>query len=445
MRIIIAGAGEVGTHLAKLLSRENLDVCLMDKDPERLGDLETSYDIITKIGSSTSIRDLKDIGTHDADLFIAVTPYETENMTACLIANQIGAKKTLARIDNYEYLLPENKLFFENMGLNHLIYPEVLIAEEIEESLKTNWMSYHFNLCEGALELCVIKISEQSEIIGKTFKSGIYAHGRYRIVAIKRENETLIPKGDDEVLLGDMIYAVCTRENMNFLREHVGKTLHEVKRIMFLGGSRIAQKAVQSLPSTLRIKIIEKDRELCYRLSEKLSNALIINADGSDMNVLREEGILETDAFVAVTGSSESNIFACLAARQFGVQKTVADVENIDYVPMAEKLDVGTILNKKTLTASYIYQMLMNGRVILKMHNLISADAEIIEFLATDNSRIISNKIKNLSLPKDVNIGAIVRAGEGILVNGDTTILPGDQVAVFCKRNALRYIEKYFN
>ena len=444
MRLIIAGAGEVGTHLAKLLSFENMDVCLLDSNVDRLGDMETNYDIITRVGSPTSIYDLKNIGVHDADLFIAVTPYESENMTACLIANQLGAKKTLARIDNYEYLLPENKLFFENMGLNHLIYPEVLIAEEIEEALKTNWMNYHINLCSGELELCVVKVENSSILINKTFNSGIYAHGRYRIVAIKRENETLIPNGNDMVIAGDMIYAVCNQSNMDFLREQAGKISHEVKNIMVFGGSRIAQKAVQALPTNLKIKIIEKDREICYRLSEKLSNALIINADGSNMDTLRDEGILETDAFVAVTNNSESNIFACLAAKQFGVKKTIADVENIDYMPMAEKLDVGTILNKKTLTTSYIYQMLMNGRIVLKMHNLTAADAEIIEFLVTDSSRIIKDKIKNIPLPKDVNIGAIVRSGEGILVNGDTTLIPGDQVAVFCKRNALKNIEKFF-
>ena len=420
-----------------------MEISLLDESPERLGELDVNYDMLTKVGSPTSIHDLRDIGVKDVDLFIAVTPHETENMTACLIANQLGAKKTLARIDNYEYLLPENRKFFEEMGLNHLIYPEVLAAREIAEALRTNWMRYHVPMCDGALELCVVKIRETADNIGKQFLSGYYNHGRYRIVAIKRGNETIIPKGTDAVLLGDMVYVVCTKENMDFMREQLGKPKREIKNVIFFGGGRVTEKAVQSVPDDMNIKVIEPNRDLCVHLSEKLSNALIINADGSDMDILKEEGIQDADAFVAVTDSSEANIFACLAAKRFGVRKTIAEVENIDYIPMAEGLDIGTVLNKKTITASYIYQMLLNASV-LNVKNLTSADAEMVEFMATEDSKIIKDKIRNIRLPEDANIGGIVRAGEGILVNGETEILPGDKVVVFCKNHAIRKLEKFF-
>ena len=429
--------------MAKLLSRENMEISLMDERQDRLGDLDADYDLLTKVGSPTSIRDLKDIGVNGCDLFIAVTPHETENMTACLMANQLGAKKTLARIDNYEYLLPENKKFFETMGLNHLIYPEVLAANEIVESLKTNWLRYHISLCDGALELCVVKVRENADAVGKPFSSGFYAHGRYRIVAIKRDNETIIPTGDDEVRANDMVYAVCTPENIDFMREQLGKNKREIQTIMFYGGSRIAQKAVQNLPGDKNIKIIELDKDICYALSQKVNNALIINGDGSDMDTLREEGIQDADAFVAVTDSSEANIFACLAAKRFGVHKTIAEVENIDYIQMAEGLDVGTVLNKKTITASYIYQLLLNASV-LNVRNLTSADAQIVEFKAEEKSRITRFLIKNMGLPKDSTIAGIVRAGEGILVNGDTQVLQGDKVVVFCKSHVIRKLERFF-
>ena len=443
MRIIIAGAGEVGTHLAKLLSRENMDICLMDEIPERLGDLAANYDIITKVGNPTSIHDLRDIGVKGADLFISVTPHETENITACLIAKQLGARRTLARIDNYEYLLPENRAFFEDMGLHHLIYPEVLDAHEIEESLKNYWMRYHISLCDNALELCVVKIRENADIIGHKFMSGYFADGRYRIVAIKRGTETIIPRGTDEVELGDMIYAICTKDNMEFLREQAGKVKRDIQNIIFFGGTRMAQKAVQNLSHELNIKILEADYDTCTRLSEKVDNALIIHADGSDMQALQEEGIQDADAFIAVTDSSEANIFACLAAKRFGVHKTIADVENIDYISMAEGLDIGTVLNKKTITASYIYQMLLNASV-LNVRNLTSADAEIVEFMALDGSRVTRSRVRDLRLPDDATIGAIVRANEGILVNGETEILAGDRVVVLCKNQSLRQMEKYF-
>ena len=443
MRIIIAGAGAVGRHLAKLLSREDMDISLIDDRQDRLGDLDANYDLLTKVGSPMSIHDLKSIGVKDVDLFIAVTPSESDNITACLLANQLGAKKTLARIDNYEYLIPDNKRIFEQMGLNHLIYPELLAAQEITASLKTNWMRYHLTLCEGALELCVVKVREGAEVIGKQFMSGFFNHGLYRVVAIKRGQETIIPTGLDEIQVDDMVYAVCTRENMKVLREQLGKQKKEIRNIVFFGGSKIAQKTVQNLSDDLSIKILEADREHCYHLSEKINNALIINADGSDMAVLKDEGIEDADAFVAVTDSSEANIFACMAAKRFGVKKTIAEVENIDYIPMAEGLDIGTVLNKKTIAASYIYQMLLDASV-LNVRNLTSADAEIVEFMAEEGSRITKGKIRDMRLPKDANIGAIVRAGEGILVNGDTQILPNDQVVVFCKSQVIRQLEKFF-
>ena len=443
MRIVIAGAGEVGTHLAKLLSREDMEISLLDANPERLGDLDANYDLLTKAGSPTSIHDLTDIGVRDADLFIAVTPTEAENISSCLIANQLGAKKTLARIDNYEYLIPENKQIFERMGLNHLIYPEVLAADEIVEALKINWLRYHIPLCDGALELCVVKVRENAEVVNKKFSSGFFNHGFYRVVAIKRGQNTIIPRGGDEIKPEDMVYAVCTNENMNILREHMGKQKRDIHNIIVYGGSRIAQKTIQELPDGLNIKILEADRDACYHLSDKVNNALIVNADGSDMNVLQAEGIQDADAFIAVTGRSEANIFACLAAKRFGVRKTIAEVENIDYIPMAETLDIGTVLNKKTIAAAYIYQMLLDASV-LNVRNLTSADAEIVEFVAAEGHRITKHKIRELDLPEEVNIGAIVRAGEAVLVNGETLILPGDQVVVFCKQQAIRQMERFF-
>ena len=443
MRVIIAGAGEVGTHLAKLLSRENMEISLLDESAERLGDLSANFDLLTKVGNPTSIHDQREIGVKDCDLFISVTPHETENMTACLIANELGAKRTLARIDNYEYLLPENKKFFEGMGLNHLIYPEVLAAKEIEDSLRTNWMRYHLHLCQHALELCIVKVRKSAKIIGKTFASGVYNHGKYRIVAIKRDQETIIPRGGDTVEDGDMIYCVCTKEDMEFMREELGKSKREIRNVIFFGGGRIARKAAMELVDEMNIKVIERDRDLCTIFSDKVPSALVINADGSDMDVLKEEGIQDADAFVAVTDSSEANIFACLAAKRFGVRKTIADVENLDYIPMAEGLDIGTVLNKKTIAASYIYQMLLDATV-RGVHNLTTADAEIVEFYAKEDSLITRRKVRDLDLPAEANIGGIVRAGEGILVNGDTQIIAGDLVVVFCKRHVLRTLERFF-
>ena len=443
MRIIIAGAGAVGTHLAKLLSRENMDISLIDEDASRLGDLSADYDMLTRVACPTSMRDLRDIGVKDVDIFVAVTPHESVNITACMLANKLGAKKTLARIDNYEYLLPENRRMFEELGLNHLIYPEVLAAKEITDSLHVNWMRYHLSLCNGVLELCVVKLREGAPMIGKKFSSGAFNHGLFRVVAMKRGMETIIPTGNDEIMPDDMVYIVCTRDNIDYVRQQAGKDSHSVNNIMFIGGTRIAQKAVQALGSEKNIKIIEPDRERCYALSEKISNALIINADGRDMDTLKEEGILDVDAFIAVTENSEANIFACLAAQKLGVKRTIAEIENIDYIPLAEGLDIGAVINKKTITSSYIYQMMLDTSV-LNVRNLTSADAQIVEFEAKKDSLITRKKIKDVGLPFNVNIGGLVRDGIGVLVNGDTQILPDDKVAVFCRASEIRKLDKFF-
>lgn len=444
MRIIIVGAGEVGRHLAKLLSRENMDISLMDTNASKLGTLDSNYDLLTRVGSPTSLQDLKEIGVHNADLFIAVTPLESDNITACIMAHKLGAKRTLARIDNSEYLKPENKTFFESLGINHLIYPEMLAAKEVSESLHTNWMRYNYQLSSGGLELCVVKVRENADMLEKRFSSGYFAHGKYRILAIKRNKETIIPRGSDQVEANDLAFIICKKGGREMILEQAGKNKHELRNIIVFGGTRIAQKALDMVPNDLNIKLVEADLEKCNQLSESITNAMIVNGNGNDFEFLKEVGIEDADAFVALTENSETNIFACLTAKTFGVRKTIAEVENLDYIQMAEGLDIGTVLNKKTITASYIYQLLLDHAEVRDVQNITSADAQLIEFVATENSLVTKHKVKDLDLPSEANIGALVRAGVGILVNGDTQIMKDDVVVVFCKSDAIRKLETFF-
>lgn len=444
MKIIIAGAGEVGRHLAKMLSSENQDIVLMDNDENRIKDLDGNYDLLTKVGSPTSIKDLEEAGVAEADLFIAVTPEESINMTACMLANNLGAHKTLARIDNSEYSQPKNKDFFEKLGVAHLIYPEMLAAHEIAASLKTSWLRQRTSFCDEALTLLVIKVRENSVIINRTFSTGYFNHKQYRIVAIKRNNHTIIPAGSDMVLAGDIVYFITTNEHLEFVREQAGKSDFPIRNVMIMGGSRIAQKTIQTLPSQVHVKILERDREKSFSLAEKLNNTLIINCDGRNIELLKEEGIQDMDAFVAVTANSEANILACLAAKRLGVKKTVAEVENIDYIMLAESMDIGTVINKKMIAASYIYQLTLDADV-LNVRNLTATDAEVVEFIAKPGAKITKSKIKDLRLPEQVNIGGYVRDGIGYIVDGNTVIIPNDHVIVFCVSSAIRKMERFFN
>ncbi len=444
MKIIIAGAGEVGTHLAKLLAKENFNTILIDEDPEKLEDLDANYDLLTKVGSPTSIETLRDSGMDTADLFIAVTPSESVNMTACMLAHNLEAKKTLARVTNDEYLEEKNKDFFSRLGVDYLICPEKLASEEIIQALKHTWLRQYLEFCEGRLVMLGIKVRENSVLVNKSFNTGFIDESKFRVVAISRKLKTIIPKGDDRILPEDFVYFITQKEYVSFVREQAGKELIKVQNIMVMGGSRIAQKTISNLPQDVDVKLFERDREKCYNLSEKLQNTLLINSDGRDVETLLSEGIGSIDAFVATTANSEANILACLEAKRRGVKKTIVEVENLDYIRLAKELDVGKVINKKLITVSYIYQLTLDADV-LEVKSLVSADAQVVEFVVKEGAKIAKKSLKDIKLPNDVNVGGFIRDGVGYLAYGNTQLLPGDHVVLFCLSSAIRKIESYFN
>ena len=446
MKIIIAGAGNVGTHLAKLLSREKQDIILMDDDEEKLTALSSNFDLLTVTASPSSISGLKEVGVKEADLFIAVTPDESRNMTACMLATNLGAKKTVARIDNYEYLLPKNKEFFQKLGVDSLIYPEMLAAKEIVSSMRMSWVRQWWEFCGGALILIGTKMREKAEILNIPLYELGGPNIPYHVVAIKRGTETIIPRGDDVIKLHDIVYFTTTRKYIPYIRKIAGKEDYaDVRNVMIMGGSRIAVRTAQYVPDYMQVKIVDNDINRCNRLTELLDDkTMIINGDGRDMDLLIEEGLKNTEAFVALTGNSETNILACLAAKRMGVEKTVAEVENIDYIGMAESLDIGTVINKKMIAASHIYQMMLDADVS-NVKCLTFANADVAEFTVPAGAKITNHFIKDLGLPKGTTIGGMIRNGEGVLVTGDTLIQPGDHVVVFCLSMMIKKIEKFFN
>ena len=446
MKIIIGGAGEVGTHLAELLSSEKQDIILMDEDESKLSKMDSNFDLMTVCASPTSIQALKNAGVNDADLFIAVTPEESRNMTACMIATNLGAKKTLARIDNYEYLLPKHKEFFAQAGINSLIYPEMLAAKDIVDAIKMSWIRQWWEFYGGALILIGAKMKETAQILNVPLFELGSRNIPFHIVAIKRGNETIIPRGDDMIKLNDIVYFTTTKKYIPYIQKIAGKEHYpEVCNVMIMGGSRIAVRTSQYIPEYMQIKIIESDLERCHRLTDMVDDKImIINGDGRDIDLLLEEGIKNTDAFVALTGNSETNILACLAAKRMGVIKTVAEVENIDYISMAESLDIGTVINKKMIAASHIYQMMLDADVS-NVKCLTFANADVAEFKVKEGSRITQKAIKDMGLPKGITIGGMIRNGEGMLVTGNTIIQPGDHVVVFCLEKMIKKAEKFFN
>lgn len=446
MKIIIAGAGAVGTHLAKLLSGERQDIILMDENEERLARMDSNFDLMTVCASPTSISALKDVGVSGADLFIGVMPDESRNMTACMLATNLGAKKTVARIDNYEYLLPKNKEFFSKLGVDSLIYPEMLAAKEIVDALKMSWIRQWWEFAGGALVLIGTKMRNTAEILDVPLKNLGSRDDPYHIVAIKRGDDTIIPRGDDVVKENDIVYFTTTKKHIPYVRKISGKESYaDVRNVIIMGGSRIAIRASQYIPDYMQVKIIETDLNKCHRLTELVDDRImVIHGDGRDLSLLVEEGIKKTEAFVALTDNSETNILACLAAKKMGVTKTIAEVENIDYIHMAESLDIGTVINKKNIAASHIYQMMLDADVA-NVKCLTFSDADVAEFVVKEGAKITKKPIKEMGLPKGMTIGGMIRKGEGMLVNGNTQILAGDHVMVFCLGEMIKKAEGFFN
>lgn len=443
MKIVIAGAGEVGTHLAKLLSNENQDITIIDSDEEKLLKLE-SYNMLTYVGNPVSFKTLRNAGAENCDLFIAVTPFETDNVLACEIAKTLGAEKVVARIDNYDFLREENRSFFTDKGINDLIYPEYLAAEEMEIALKRAWVRNWFELCNGELIIVGVKIRENAKMVGMPlrdlFKMSNYAH----ISAIKRNHETIIPRGNDYIRANDIVYIATTNGDMQNIRTLCGKSDINVKNLMIMGGSRIAVQLAMRVGDDYKITILDSDINRCEELAERLPNCNIIHGDGRNFEILEEEGIEDMDAFIALTENSEANILSCLAAKEYGVKKTIAEVENIQFISVAEALNIGTIINKKLLASSRIFQFLLDSDST-NAKCLALADAEVTELVAKKGSKITNAKIKDLNLSRDLTIAGMLRDGKGYLVQGDTQIQEGDHVVVFCLSGAIHKVEKLFN
>lgn len=442
MKIVIAGAGAVGTHLAKMLSKEKHTIVLLDEKTEKIKQLEANYEILAVVGSPTSLKDLREAQVPSADLFVAVTPYESTNITACLLATNLGAQKTLARIDNKEYLLPKNKEFFKSMGVDSLIYPERLAADEIVNGLQKGWVRQYLEFSDGELIVLATKIRASSPLCNQQLMTAFQNNNRLRVVVIRRGHDTIIPVGKDQILINDIVYFLTTRDGIDEVRVLSGKEDFEIKSTMFLGASRISIRAVQELPSSMNIKVIEQDKEKGFRLLDKTDKAMMINGDGRDIALLKEEDIESFDAFVALSGNSETNILACLTAKSLGVKRTIAEVENNDYIAMAESLDIGAIINKKIIAASHIYQLILGGDVSVKC--LTFVDALVVELMAEDGSPITKDCLKNLKLPQNTTIGGIVRNDKGMVAVGETQIQAGDRVIVFCGEDTVHKLEKLF-
>lgn len=451
MKIVIAGAGEVGSHLAKMLSNESNEITVIDIRSERLETLRANADIITVEGNPSSIEVLNEAGVASADLFIAVNPSESQdvNVVSAMLAKKLGSKKATARINNEEYLSYENKYLFTEMGIDLMFYPEKIAAGEIMDLLKRTASSDSLEFARGKLHMAVFKLEEDSPLIGMNmveFSKLAESEGfKFRVVAISRKNETIIPKYDTKFKYHDLVFIISKREGMEMLLKYVGKQNIEVDSVMILGGSPIGEMLAKQLSKQIRsIKLIELNKEKCLDLSEKLpDNVTVVNGDGRNSDMLFEESIRDYDAFVAVTNSTETNILACVAAKGFGVQRTIAEVENLEYIKLAESMGVDAVINKKLITASRIFKFTLSSKVRFIKY-MSGTNAEVLEYIVAPDAKITKCMLKDMNFPKNAIIGGVIRGNDSYIAVGDTKIEAYDRVAVFALPEAVKEVDKFF-
>lgn len=448
MKIIIAGAGEVGFHLAKLLSYESQDITLIDCNKENLSYADNHLDIRVIKGDATSLAILKEARVASSHLLISVTSSETINITICALAKQLGAKRTIARISNTEFIDNTEDVQFSKLGIDELISPEALAASEIELLLNESAFNESFEFEDGALTMLGMNLSRTASFVGKSVKeaAAVFPEIHFVPIAIQRfgTQYTVIPRGDTVFKEGDQVYFITSAGGVDELYKLSGKVKEPIRDVMILGGSNIGQKTAKSLcEHKFNVKLIEKRKDKAFEIADDIPQALIINGDGRNVELLQEEDIDDMDAFVAVTGNSETNIMSCLMAKSKGVKKTVALVENMDYFQLSQSIGVDTLVNKKLITANAIFRYIRKGEVVAftQLNNL---NAELVEFEVKEKSRVCNKEIKDLDFPRSAIIGGVIREDKGLIALGDFKIQAKDKVVVCCLPRSISKVERLF-
>ncbi len=445
MKIIVAGAGDVGFHLAKLLAYEKHDIVVIDLDEEKLKYISSNLDVATIKGNSTSYEVLEEANVVKADLFIAVTSYEDTNITSAIFAKHLGASQTFARVKNHNHLKPRERRHLKDLGIDEIISTENLASKEIRRLLGSTNITDFFQFEDGKLNLLGTVIDQKSPLLGKSLRELAHLNpdNDFITAAILRDGETIIPFGDTMFELDDHAYFIATATGVKKVTSLSCREEIKIKNVMILGGSEIGYMTALNLSNQFNVKVVESDKERSFDLSNRLPNVMIIRGDGRDKELLEGEGLKNMDAFIAVTGNSETNIISSLMAKEQGVARTVALVENVDYVHLSQNIGIDTMINRKLIAADFIFRYVRKGEII-SIASIHGVDAEVLEFSVHEGAKITSKYLKHLKFPKDALISGVVRKEKAIIPNGDFRIRKNDKVVVLCTKNIVHEVEEYF-
>lgn len=446
MHIIIAGAGEVGFQVAKMLAYEDHDIILIDKDQQKLSYAESHLDVSALWGNALSIETLESAGIHQTDLLIAATSDESTNISTGIIGKRLGAKKTIIRITNTEFQTCKDKLDLCELGIDHMVFPEKLAAHEIHRLLKLSNSTDSFEFGNGKLTLTGFFLNENAALNKKSLieASQLNPELAFTVVAIHRGNKTIIPRGDTNFKAGDHVYFISKPTDIPAITALTGNSGFEIKKVMILGGGLLGRQLANLIQQEYRTKLVDVNKEKCFYLANDLSETMIIHGDGRDVELLVEEGIDDMDAFIALTNDSETNIISCLVAKKYGVKRTIALVENINYISLSQNIGIDTLINKKIIAINNIFRHVRSGHVeaITSLHGV---DSEILEFIVHPGDKISSAPIRKLNFPRNAIIAGIIRNEESFIASGNSQIEVGDRVVVFTMPKEIKRVEAFFS
>ncbi|RPA69210.1 Trk system potassium transporter TrkA [Cyclobacteriaceae bacterium YHN15] len=446
MHIVIAGAGDMGYHLAKQLSYENQDITLIDLDKDVLDNVSSHLDVMTILGDATSLEILKNANVKGVSMFMAVTTSEKTNLLAAILAKQLGAKRVIARVRNHDYLAEENKIYFQNLGIDNLISPSMLCSGEIYRMIKNSTFTDVFEFEGGKLNVVGITLDQSCSLVNKEISEmrhdSIFED--VKIIAIVRDQMTIIPRGNTIIRNNDHVFFISNKKAVSSIVDLLGQRKVPIKNVMIIGGDDMAYTTAMKLEEEYRVTLVHKDKERCKWLSERLHNTLVINGDYKNIDLLIEEGLEEMEAFISLTESSETNIITSLSAKNHGVYKTIAHVDTREYIHISHSIGVDSLINKKLVAANQVTRYFRKGTVEA-VSGIYGVDAEIIQYMITKNNRVTKNPLKSLYFPNTAIVAGVIRGEEVFIPDGEFILKMDDKVIVLALPGAETALEKLFH
>lgn len=446
MNIVIAGAGDMGYHLAEQLSYENQDIILIDVDKDVLDNASSHLDVMTVLGDSTSLEVLKNANVKEASMFMAVTTSEKTNIVAAVLAKQLGAKRVIARVRNHDYLIPEHDVYFKNLGIDNIISPTMLCSGEIYRMIKNSTFTDVFEFEGGKLNVVGITLDQYCSLVNKKIadmrNDSLFED--IRIIAIVRDQMTIIPRGNTIIRNNDHVFFISNKKAVSSIIELLGQQMVKISNVMIIGGDDMALTTALKLENEYRVTLVHKDKERCKWLSERLNNTLVINGDYKNIDLLIEEGLEQMQAFISLTESSETNIITSLSAKNHGVYKTIAHVDTREYIHISHSIGVDSLINKKLVAANQVTRYLKKGTVEA-VSGIYGVDAEIIQYVITKNNRVTKNSLKDLHFPDTAIVAGVIRGEEVFIPDGEFTLQMDDKVIVLALPAAKIALEKLFH